>query len=63
MRHLITLLILSLCIYFAWRYAPADLRKDVKQFLGKHLPWVVLIVGLLFAALVGAFFNRSINIL
>lgn len=63
MKHLITLLILSLCIYFAWRYAPEGLRKDIKQFLGKHLPWVALIVGLLFSALVGAFYTQSFNIL
>ena len=63
MRHLITLLLLGLGGYFGWRYAPEELRKDIKQFLGNHLPWVAFIVGLVFLALVGAFYNRSINIL
>lgn len=63
MKHLVTLLILALGIYFGWRYAPEALRKDIKQFLGTHLPWVAFIVGLVFLALVGAFYSRSFNIL
>lgn len=63
MKHLITLLLLLLGGYFGWRYASEELRKDIKQFLGKHLPWVGFIVGLAFLALAGAFNSRSINIL
>lgn len=63
MKHLITLLVLTLSLYFAWRYAPEETRKDIKQFLGKHLPWITLIAGLIFLALVGAFYSRSFNIL
>lgn len=63
MRHLVTLLVLLLGLYFAWRYAPEQTRKDARQFIGKHLPWVSIIVGLVFLALVGAFYSHSPNIL
>ena len=63
MKHLVTLLVLALGCYFGWRYAPEELRKDIKRFLGNHLPWVGFIVGLVFLALAGAFNSRSINIL
>jgi len=63
MKHLITLLVLVLGIYFGWAYAPEVVRKDTRQFLGKHLPWVAFIVALVFLALAAAFYSNSPNIL
>lgn len=51
MRHIVLLLIVLLATYFGWRFTPSRPKFFIKRFIGDHLPWVVLIVGLVISLL------------
>lgn len=63
MKHLLLLLLLSLSLYFGWRYASRADRKAVRKFMAAHLPWVVIIVAVILAALVSLYSSGSIHLL
>lgn len=49
--------------YFCWAYATRKEKGQVRRFASRHIKAIAVIVLVIFAGLVFAFYNRSISLL
>jgi len=57
MKHFLILLFITLVSYFAWQYTPSRPKFFIKEFLGRHL----MIVAILVIALMAGLFLQTMN--